>query len=61
LLAPNIDPAIYPTAVALKSVHNTVIESLWNWLRKTLGFNLKDIILQGKERHLFNPNRSYHP
>ncbi|KAJ6600292.1 hypothetical protein DFH09DRAFT_1271197 [Mycena vulgaris] len=32
--APDIDPAVYPSAAFLKSIHNTVIETFWRWLRE---------------------------
>ncbi|EAU92437.1 hypothetical protein CC1G_00656 [Coprinopsis cinerea okayama7 len=60
ILAPDIDPEVDPSAVAIKSVHNTIIESLWRWLQKTTGWNLKDLILQGKVRGIFNPNIPSH-
>ncbi|KAJ6598223.1 hypothetical protein DFH09DRAFT_1071261 [Mycena vulgaris] len=31
--APNIDPAIFAAYMVLKSVHNTVIEGFWRWLK----------------------------
>ncbi|KAH6893869.1 hypothetical protein BKA70DRAFT_1439932 [Coprinopsis sp. MPI-PUGE-AT-0042] len=61
LLAPDIDPDVFPTVMGLASVHNTVIESLWAWLRKTLGHNLKDIILEGKVSRIYLQHRAYHP
>ncbi|KAJ3498047.1 hypothetical protein NMY22_g19640 [Coprinellus aureogranulatus] len=60
LMAPDLDPDQYPTSVGLKSVHNTVIESLWGWLQRTTGMNLKDAILEGKEMHYYHPHCSYH-
>ncbi len=52
--SPNIDPAVYPPSVVLPSVHNTIIESLWRWLREQVGFNLKDAILRGKSEYIFH-------
>ncbi|TEB21975.1 hypothetical protein FA13DRAFT_1671170, partial [Coprinellus micaceus] len=60
LFAPDLDPDQYPTCVGLKSVHNTVIESLWGWLQRTTGMNIKQVILEGKEQGYFHPHCSYH-
>lgn len=60
LLAPELDVGEYPTSVAIKSVHNTVIESMWRWLRKTTGFNIKELILRGREERIFHPHLEYH-
>ena len=57
---PDIDPDVYPTAVALKSVHNTVIESLWRWVHRKIGMNLKEAILKGQLDHIFQPQCDYH-
>ncbi|KAF9470205.1 hypothetical protein BDN70DRAFT_821637 [Pholiota conissans] len=43
--APQIDEGIYPSVALLKSVHNIVIESLWQWLRAKIGYNLREIII----------------
>ncbi|KAF6744660.1 hypothetical protein DFP72DRAFT_825334 [Ephemerocybe angulata] len=58
--APNISRNVYPTAVALKSVHNTVIESLWRWVHRKTGKNLKDVIAQGQIQHIFQPHQGFH-
>jgi hypothetical protein len=60
LLAPQIDPEVYPTCVGLKSMHNTVIESLWNLFQKHTGKTLKEAILKGQELHIFQPGCFYH-
>ena len=58
--APQIDQNIYPSVALLKSTHNIVIESLWGWLRQKTGFNLREIILQGKSDRLIDPDVPYH-
>ncbi len=60
VFAPNIDPAVFPFHVILKSIHNTVIEGFWRRFLEKLGINLKDFLLQGRERHLFDPNVPFH-
>ncbi|TFK17219.1 hypothetical protein FA15DRAFT_711027 [Coprinopsis marcescibilis] len=60
IFAPDVDPAVFATAMAIMSVHNTVIESLWRWLGVKVGRSLKEIILQGKARHIFQPQCTYH-
>ncbi|KAJ7867826.1 hypothetical protein B0H13DRAFT_2351762 [Mycena leptocephala] len=46
--APDIDPEIYPVCRLIKSVHNTIIEAFWRWLKEKMGLSLKVIILIGK-------------
>jgi len=58
--APDIDPDLDPYYRILKSVHNTIIEGFWRWLREKLGINLKDFILQGKTDRIFNPMVPFH-
>ncbi|KAJ7779761.1 hypothetical protein B0H16DRAFT_1249747, partial [Mycena metata] len=58
--APDIDPHVYAVYMVLKSVHNTVIEAFWCWLRGKMGLNLKLIILRGKENHIFDSNVAFH-
>ncbi|KAH6880209.1 hypothetical protein BKA70DRAFT_1126820 [Coprinopsis sp. MPI-PUGE-AT-0042] len=60
LLAPEIDPETDATAMSMKSVHNTIIESLWKWFKLKFGLNLKEAILKGKVDHIFNPQIPYH-
>ncbi|KAF6743850.1 hypothetical protein DFP72DRAFT_1079477 [Ephemerocybe angulata] len=60
LCAPGISLDEYPSCVALKSVHNTVIESLWRWFESKTGHNLKALILRGMKDHIFHPHRSNH-
>jgi len=60
LFAPDIDTAIYPSFIFLKSIHNIVIEAFWHWLCKKVGYNLKDYILQGKHNHIFQPQVQFH-
>ncbi|KAJ2936135.1 hypothetical protein H1R20_g959, partial [Candolleomyces eurysporus] len=60
LLAPQIDPEVYPTCVGLKSPHNTVIESLWNLFQKHTGKTPTEAILKGQELHIFQPGCFYH-
>lgn len=57
---PDIDPHVYAVYMVLKSVHNTVIEGFWRWLRVKMGLNLKLIILRGKENHIFDSNVAFH-
>ncbi|KAJ3504245.1 hypothetical protein NMY22_g17986 [Coprinellus aureogranulatus] len=60
IFAPQIDPDVFPTFVTIKSVHNTVSESLWRFLSDNSGKNLKDAVLYGKEQHIFNPQSDFH-
>ncbi|KAJ6535294.1 hypothetical protein DFH09DRAFT_1249931 [Mycena vulgaris] len=53
---PDIDPDVYPSHACIKSVHNTVIEAFWRWLRLKCGINLREHILRGKVEHIFDPN-----
>ncbi|KAJ6556997.1 hypothetical protein DFH09DRAFT_1084343 [Mycena vulgaris] len=58
--APNIDPAIFAAYMVLKSVHNTVIEGFWRWLKTKMGLNLKAIIIRGKQERIFDSNVAFH-
>ncbi|KAJ6464706.1 hypothetical protein DFH09DRAFT_1254597 [Mycena vulgaris] len=58
--APDIDPDVYPSHACIKSVHNTVIEAFWRWLRLKCGVNLREHILRGKVEHIFDPNVPFH-
>ncbi|KAF7371801.1 hypothetical protein MVEN_00036800 [Mycena venus] len=58
--APDIDPEIYPVCRLIKSVHITVIESFWCWLKENMGLNLKSTILIGKEERIFSPNVEFY-
>lgn len=58
--APQIDPDVYRSVALLKSVHNIIIEALWRWLREKAGYNLREVILQGKTDRLINPEVNYH-
>ncbi|KAK7016477.1 hypothetical protein R3P38DRAFT_2541840 [Favolaschia claudopus] len=58
--APNIDPADYAVYMVLKSVHNTVIEGFWRWLRAKMGLNLKELITRGKRERIFDSNVPFH-
>ncbi|KAF7359598.1 hypothetical protein MVEN_00683600 [Mycena venus] len=58
--APDIDLAVYPAHESIKSVHNTIIEAFWRWLREKLGVNLRDHILRGKTERIFDPNVAFH-
>ncbi|KAJ7599662.1 hypothetical protein C8J56DRAFT_1037235 [Mycena floridula] len=60
LFAPDIDPEVFAAFMALKSVHNTIIEALWHWLREKSGKNLREYILIGKDKHFFDPNVQFH-
>lgn len=44
----------------MKSVHNTVIEGFWRWLREKAGGSMKVHLLRGKDEHIFNPNLPFH-
>ncbi|KAJ7708008.1 hypothetical protein B0H14DRAFT_3119448 [Mycena olivaceomarginata] len=58
--APDIDLAVYPAHESIKSVHNTIIEAFWRWLREKLGVNLRDHILRGKTDRIFDPKVAFH-
>lgn len=60
MFTPDIDPALYPPFVVLKSVHNVVIEAFWHWLHEKTGRNLKDFILRGKQDGIFQANVNFH-
>lgn len=51
---------MYRSVALLKSVHNIIIEALWRWLREKAGYNLREVILQGKTDRLINPEVNYH-
>ncbi|KAF7301184.1 hypothetical protein MIND_00682900 [Mycena indigotica] len=50
IFAPNIDPDVYPAHICVKSVHNTVIEAFWRWLKVEHIFSEITVY----HRHLFN-------
>ncbi|KAJ7659812.1 hypothetical protein DFH06DRAFT_1130567 [Mycena polygramma] len=52
--------AIQDALRVIKSVHNTIIEGFWRWLKEKMGLNLKSIILVGKEERIFNANVDFH-
>ncbi|KAJ7512435.1 hypothetical protein B0H11DRAFT_2151906 [Mycena galericulata] len=58
--APDIDALVYAVYMVLKSVHNTVIEGFWRWLKTKMGLNLKAIIIRGKQEHIFDTNVGFH-
>ncbi|KAF9450494.1 hypothetical protein P691DRAFT_846664 [Macrolepiota fuliginosa MF-IS2] len=58
--APTIDMEVFPPFVTIPSTQNTVIKSLWWWLGKKTGFNLKDTILIGKHEHYFHAHDPMH-
>ncbi|KAJ6566838.1 hypothetical protein B0H19DRAFT_1138688 [Mycena capillaripes] len=58
--APDIDLAVYPAHQSVKSVHNTISEAFWRWLREKLGGNLRDHILRGKTERIFDPKVAFH-
>ncbi|KAJ7884218.1 hypothetical protein B0H13DRAFT_2235367 [Mycena leptocephala] len=58
--APDIDPEIYPCAAFLKSVHNTVIDAFWHWLRDKWGVNMRDHILRGKAQRIYIAEAPFH-
>ncbi|KAJ7705155.1 hypothetical protein B0H14DRAFT_3645885 [Mycena olivaceomarginata] len=60
IYAADIDIALYPFHVLIKSIHNTVIEEFWQQLQEKLGLNLKDFLLHGKVEHLFNAHDPWH-
>ncbi|KAJ7769746.1 hypothetical protein B0H14DRAFT_2402474, partial [Mycena olivaceomarginata] len=45
---------------SIKSVHNTIIEAFWRWLKEKLGLNLKAMILVGKDQRIFSANVEFH-
>ncbi|KAL0952590.1 hypothetical protein HGRIS_006845 [Hohenbuehelia grisea] len=59
-LAPEIDSNIYPPFVTVKSVHNTVIEGFWRWLRDKTGITLKEYLMQGQKERWFSPTAELH-
>ncbi|KAJ7767045.1 hypothetical protein DFH07DRAFT_737051 [Mycena maculata] len=58
--APEIDPEVYPSAAFLKSVHNTVIEAFWRWLREKWGINMREHILRGKNERIYVSEVPFH-
>ncbi|TFK26790.1 hypothetical protein FA15DRAFT_636915 [Coprinopsis marcescibilis] len=57
---PDIDVEVFATAVAIKSIHNTVIESLWRWLQSSVGKNLREIVELGRDMHIFQAHQPFH-
>ncbi|KAL0955296.1 hypothetical protein HGRIS_004185 [Hohenbuehelia grisea] len=60
VFAPSIDSHVYPACVLMKSVHNTVIEGFWRWLREKSGSSMKAHILRSKDEHVYDPNVIFH-
>ena len=60
VFAPDINPDVYPEFATIKSIHNTVIEGFWRWLRLKWGITIKEHILRGKTEHIFNPTVEFH-
>lgn len=60
ILTPDLDERLFPPCMAVKSVHNITAESLWKWLSKTIGRELKTIILEGRVNGVYNPNSIMH-
>ncbi|KZV59667.1 hypothetical protein PENSPDRAFT_694942 [Peniophora sp. CONT] len=60
IYAPNINPDEWPAFQALKSVHNTPIEGLWNFLQKNTGVNLKEVITRGKTEGIYHVGDDNH-
>jgi hypothetical protein len=58
VFAPDIDPEIDRYYAILKSIHNTIIEAFWRWLKEKLGLNLKVVILRGE--HIYNSMVPFH-
>ncbi|KAJ7196270.1 hypothetical protein GGX14DRAFT_575083 [Mycena pura] len=58
--APDIDPAVYPAAIFLKSVHNTIIEAFWRWLHEKWGLNMREHILRGKSERIYVAQVPFH-
>ncbi|KAJ7081539.1 hypothetical protein C8R43DRAFT_965583 [Mycena crocata] len=58
--APNIDLHVYAVYMVLKSVHNTIIEGFWRWLKTKMGLNLKAVIIRGKQEQIFDSNVAFH-
>ncbi|TFY67541.1 hypothetical protein EVJ58_g1561 [Rhodofomes roseus] len=58
--APEIDTTTYPPCHAMKSVHNTPIESFWHAFRQHTGRNLYAAIVRGKEDGIFHVNNELH-
>ncbi|TFK29207.1 hypothetical protein FA15DRAFT_582881 [Coprinopsis marcescibilis] len=56
----DIDPDVFATATAIKSIHNMVIESLWKWLQSSVGKNLREIMELGCDLHIFQPQTPFH-
>lgn len=59
-VAPEIDLNEFPPHKFIKSVHNTVIEGFWSWLRKKRGLKMKEALIQGREEGRFFPNNPLH-
>ncbi|KAJ7512411.1 hypothetical protein B0H11DRAFT_1698749 [Mycena galericulata] len=58
--APDIDLEVYPATACIKSVHNTIIEAFWRWLRIKCGINVREHVLRGKTEHIFDANVAFH-
>ncbi|KAJ7711343.1 hypothetical protein B0H14DRAFT_3099359 [Mycena olivaceomarginata] len=56
----SIDPEVYPICRLIKSVHNTIIEAFWRWLKEKMGLNLKAVILVAKDEQIFSLNIEFH-
>ncbi|KAF7302852.1 hypothetical protein MKEN_01247400 [Mycena kentingensis (nom. inval.)] len=60
IYAPGIDPDIHPSHACVKSIHNTIIEAFWRWLKMKRGLTLREHILRGKLENIFSPMTLYH-
>ena len=58
---PELDENKFPPTLQVRSIHNTPIEGMWHWFLQTFGINIKDIIRQGFEIGIYNPNNAIHP
>ncbi|KAI0312081.1 hypothetical protein OF83DRAFT_691512 [Amylostereum chailletii] len=58
--APDICMDEYPPHMAMKSVHNTPIESMWHWFLHHNGRNLKDLITLGQASGIFHSGDELH-
>lgn len=57
---PGVTITEIPACVALQSSDNIPIESLWSYLRKFIGRDIKETILEGKTQHYINSSNEIH-
>ncbi|KZV59392.1 hypothetical protein PENSPDRAFT_672386 [Peniophora sp. CONT] len=59
--APSVNTDKYPPHIAVRSVHNTPIEKMWNIFSMFTGHNLKSTIISGCTSGVYHCEDGFHP